>query len=329
MFIVDAMFGILAVIVVGAVHLWLVRRHLKAPFGDVRSGLFTAVAEWAAKKMDSLTGPRERTWKANILAPVEVSSQAGDYFELLRDIAYPKGFVRLLGLTGKRELEELQTNLPRLADRFEEEDIFSTWTIVDAADFGQNLAASLEALGGAFFRSNILFLRLPREGEREGELTNVIKHSAASGIGVLLHASPREKVPSRRDRAAVWLRKPAAGWELDSELGDMDLALLTGHKLKRNWGADLDVIARMEEGDDREEAEKFLKLVVELARIPNARTLTAVDGREAEAVGDSPPDLSVFPFVTQTGFNEMRRLSDQVGGVCLFALDSGEENVLV
>lgn len=48
MFIVNAAFGGIAIVVVIALHTYLVHKHIKAPFGDVRSGLFTALAEWAA-----------------------------------------------------------------------------------------------------------------------------------------------------------------------------------------------------------------------------------------------------------------------------------------
>ena len=37
-----------SVVVVLLLHAYLVRKHLKAPYGDVRSGLFAALAEWAA-----------------------------------------------------------------------------------------------------------------------------------------------------------------------------------------------------------------------------------------------------------------------------------------
>lgn len=46
--------GLLGAVVVLAVYTHLVHKHLRAPFGDVRSGLFVAVAEWAARKVAGL-----------------------------------------------------------------------------------------------------------------------------------------------------------------------------------------------------------------------------------------------------------------------------------
>jgi solute carrier family 12 (sodium/potassium/chloride transporter), member 2 len=130
MFIVNPVFGIFALLVVLSLHAYLVKKHLKAPYGDVRSGLFAALAEWAAKKMETLAGPFEKTWKANLLVPVEISDQAERIYRLLRDVAYPKGFVRLLGLTGKRKEGELTETLPALAERFLDDGVFATWTVV-------------------------------------------------------------------------------------------------------------------------------------------------------------------------------------------------------
>ncbi|MFW5684980.1 MAG: Na-K-Cl cotransporter, partial [Spirochaetota bacterium] len=82
-------------------HAFLVRRHLP-PYSDVRSGLFVALAGWAAKKRRDLTASRERTWKANLLVPVQISAQARELYPLVRCIAAPRGFVRIVGLTGKQ-----------------------------------------------------------------------------------------------------------------------------------------------------------------------------------------------------------------------------------
>jgi len=67
MIVVNSTFSILAIGVVLIIHTVLIRHHLEALFGDVRSGLFVAVAEWAAKKTGELSAARERTWKANLL----------------------------------------------------------------------------------------------------------------------------------------------------------------------------------------------------------------------------------------------------------------------
>ncbi len=329
MFIVNPVFSIASVMVVIAIHAWLIRRHLKAPFGDVRSGLFAAVAEWAAKKMENLAGPRERTWKANLLIPVEDSSEASRHFDLLRDIAYPKGFVRLLGLTGKREKGELEENLPKLADNFNSNGVFSAWSVVSAAQFSENLAAGMEALGGAFFTSNLIFLRLPKEKKREDEIKNIIEYADLQHMGVIISADENLKKDYDKNALAMLLEKGDSGWEATMELGNMDLALLAAYKLKRNWKAELHLLARINHADEKDKARNFLRSLSELARIPNAEIHICHQEEEKEELDRFNPSMCILPFNAKTPFEKIRSVSERLARPCLFTMDSGKENALV
>ncbi len=128
---------ILAAVVM--IHAYLVKKQLEAPYSDVRSGLFMAMAEWAAKKADDIVGSRERTWIANMLVPVQRPEAAEGLFELLRDLTRPKGFVRLLGLSDHQAEAELQTGLAERVERFKAENVFTSWTVVQAAEFHENM----------------------------------------------------------------------------------------------------------------------------------------------------------------------------------------------
>ncbi|MDX1679011.1 amino acid permease, partial [Arsukibacterium sp.] len=98
MFIINAVFSLIALALVIAIYLALMRKKLTAPTGDVRSGLFTATAEWAARKVKLTQGVSERAWKPNILLPVEDPHRLRGSFELVEQLAYPMGSVKLLGL---------------------------------------------------------------------------------------------------------------------------------------------------------------------------------------------------------------------------------------
>ncbi len=49
--------GLVALAVVIAVYGYLTRRDIEPPYGDVRSGMFVAIAEWAVKRATRLRGP--------------------------------------------------------------------------------------------------------------------------------------------------------------------------------------------------------------------------------------------------------------------------------
>jgi hypothetical protein len=247
----------------------------------------------------------------------------------LRDVSRPKGFVRLLGLTGKREAEVLEESLPELAAEFQDHNVFCSWTVVDAATFSDNLSAGMEALGGAFFSSNMLFLRLSGDAERREQVARIVRHAEQQGMGVLLYVGEPDEVPERGERVAVWMDRPGDDWEPGMDLGNNDLALLTAYKLKRNWSGQLHLVARVRDAAFQEQARDFLRSVVELARIPNARVRVQEPDGEAETVRDVQPDLCLFPFDASTPFEEMERLRERVGTPCIFAMDSGLENALV
>ncbi len=95
-------------IVVVSTYIVLLRRHLNASFGDVRSGLFFAIAEWAARHVTLIETPSERVWKPNLLVPTQNSQKVRGWYRLLLDIAYPTGSIKLLGIAPSNQADELE-----------------------------------------------------------------------------------------------------------------------------------------------------------------------------------------------------------------------------
>jgi hypothetical protein len=328
MFIVNRYFGVLALSVVLVLHAWLIRRHLRAPFGDVRSGLFVAIAEWAAMKAESLTGPRERAWKANLLVPVEVSDEVRRLSGLLRDIAYPKGFVRLLGLTERRTYRELTETLPDFSSSLQEQGVFSSWTVVDAASFSENLAAGMQALRGAFFKSHLLFLRMPLNRDRNDDLRRIIGEARKYHVGICLLAGALDDLTGNERIISVWLTQPSSNWKIGTDLGEMDLGLLIAYKLKRNWRADLYLRAVIVNEKDRQAASDYLKTVAELARIPNANLGVVLASEQAAEMKEIHSDIHILQLPEDPDFSRLQHEYESSGASCLFTMDSDKENAL-
>jgi hypothetical protein len=332
MFIVNPVFGAIAIAVVLVIHAVLIKRHLKAPFGDVRSGLFVAVAEWAAKKMDELTASRERAWKANLLVPVQEPAQVAEMTELIEGIAYPRGFLKLVGLTGRTDTEALQSRLPGLSEHFQQGGIFSSWTVISAAAFGDNLRAGIQAFGGTFFRPTVLLLQVPTDPSRDGEVDDIVATAVANGIGVVLVGGDAA-VETEGAAINVWFRDRGPKWDIEMDLGNQDLAVLVGYKLKRNQGAALRLVA--EAGDRRQAAGDFLTKLADLARIPNAECVTV--GQPPDAEGEVPDAtlsqvreaaINIMPVGREPDLDALRHLCERDGGLWLFTHDSGEESAL-
>ena len=327
MLIVNPLFGVAAIGVVLALHAYLVRKHLRAPFGDVRSGLFTALAEWGAKKVAVALGPRAKTWKANLLVPAQDSRQVERLYGLLRDLAAPKGFVRLLGLTGRRDYDEMTDHLPELAERFQDDDVFANWTVVEAGSFSDNLAAGIEALGGAFFRSSVVVLRFPDSEERAREIVRLVTDARRYGLGVALLSGTDGEL-AREGGVHLVLDRPEGGWKLGRDLGESDLALLLAYKLKKSWSARLSVTALVGSEDEAAEAEDYLRAATELARVPNAELATVCDETELGSAPGRRVRLTLFSIDERPDLGRIEERSRAAGTPCLFVLDSGTENAL-
>ncbi|MCA9684868.1 MAG: hypothetical protein KC457_21975, partial [Myxococcales bacterium] len=93
MFIVNPTFSLIAVGLVLAMYLWM----LKAGMGrggaeDVRSGFFVAFAHWAATKVaDFGMMNAARGWKPNLLVPVSDAATLRGEYRLLRALCRPEG----------------------------------------------------------------------------------------------------------------------------------------------------------------------------------------------------------------------------------------------
>ena len=97
MFLINSVFAAVAVILIITVYVIQVKRRLRTPWGDVRSGLFNAIAEWAAKISAHL--PRHaKTWKPNLMIPIEEPKSWIFLMDLVRDIVFPKGTLRLFSV---------------------------------------------------------------------------------------------------------------------------------------------------------------------------------------------------------------------------------------
>lgn len=327
MFVVNPVFSLVAVAVVLGIHGVLIRRHLEAPFGDVRSGLFVALAEWAAQKVGSIPVSRERTWKANLLVPVEDPGELRHRLGLYRDLAFPNGFIKVVGLTDVEGGHELQLELEEICRRLEDEGVRANGTVISSATFAENLGAGVEAFGGTFFRPNVLILNLPDEAERRRKMGHVLEIARKERIGAALLVEPPEGSPYQRESVNVWFRDAGVGWDLNMKSANQDLAVLLGYKLKENWEASLRLVAMEDDPEKDEAARRFLEDLAELGRLPEAEILIA---RSREGRGYEAPraDLNLLPLPEEPDFQEMSQVARDLRAPCLFTLDSGKESAL-
>ena len=328
MFIINPIISLLSVAVVVIFYGLLTHRKMDAPFEDVRSGLFVALSEWAAKKVTEMPTMQARAWKPNLLVPIEDIRPLRGAFSLIETLTYPRGSVKLLGLKRIGAAEPLQEQLGHLTRAFRERGVFSSSMIVDNRSFSDGIITSMQVLQGAFFRPNIVFLHLPPTPEKEEPYGRIIRQASALHLGLLVHAPHPQTGLGQRRSINVWIRDRSPDWQLRWDFGNLDLSVLSAYKLMRNWRADMRVITVISDAKEEARAHAFMNQLVDLARIPDTQVLIAT-GSFAEYVPQAPQaDLNIFGLVPEPDFAFMRRMVKATSSTCLFVQDSGQENVL-
>ncbi|MCA1784003.1 MAG: hypothetical protein LC679_18090 [Intrasporangiaceae bacterium] len=299
MFVINPVFSLIAIAVVVAFYTYLTRQRLAAPYGDVRSSLFVAVAEWAVKK----------------------ASRVG-----IHDIASPKGSLTIMGLAAPDSIEQLTGSLTEAAGQFRDEEVFATETVVETDGFANGFLAGMGALRGAFFRPNTVFLPIPGLGTPMDDRRTVIERARDYGLGTILFTDHPRAGLGRRQMINVWLRN--ASWERGHEVAELDLLLLLGFKLQRNWDGRVRLLTVVPTIEEKPEATAELHRLIDLARLRETEPY-AIAGNFEDALDRAPQtDVSLFGLPADIDFDWMRRVVDRTRSASLFVRGSGEENAL-
>lgn len=329
MFIINPIFSLVSIVLVAALYFILMRRKLTSPFGDVRSGLFTAIAEWGAKQVKMIQGTSERAWKPNILLALEDPQRLRGTFELITHLAYPMGSLKLLGVSKSGEVDSLRQKLFDSQQAFVDNGIFTTTTVLESDDYPSAVRVGLQALGGSFFRPNLLLLDLPKDKNTHQSLTDLIAEAKLQKMGVALLVQHDDAGLGRRKRVNLWIPDMGPLWELEMEFANLDLAILLAYRMMDSWDAKLTVIGAVNNHTEKQKAEMFLTRLVELARLPADTAAHVADGDFGRYASSAPEaDLNVFPLPEKFEADFLWSLRDATNSSCIFTQDSGDESAL-
>ncbi len=316
----------------------LVRRRLEPKHGDVRSGLFMALAEWAAKQVIQLPESTEHIWKPNILLPATDTETLLGSYPLIKSIVYPNGTLSVLGMRVEEDehalLDDLEQKeqeyelsmLPNLVDKFGKDGIFTNYSEVNATDYVQGLCVSTQAIEGQFFHPNTLFVPAGPEQFSDDEVERVVKTATKERSGLIWYAKHRNIGLGSEDEIHVWIPDEIVEYEDLYSERPFDLALLIAYRLQRNWSGTLYLRVCTSE-EDRESARYFLKKLLYEARFSgDVRTSTK---SYEDALHASPKgDVHIVPFRDTEELRETAELTEDVERTFLFVMDSGKEDVL-
>lgn len=334
MFILNPIFSLVALGIVFAFYTILIRKELTSKKSDVRSGLFTAVAQWATKRSNELSSKREaRAWQPELLVPVESAKEVRGIYRLVYALIHPKGSIKILGMETEAHGKQLRKSLPELVKTFQKAKLSVSYTFVDGKNFGNMVGISMEALDMAFFKPNIIFLTIFKNKALQEKYIPILEASRIHRWGLLLFA-PFEQVGLGIEKTInVWFDQIPLSWEENMDLGNNDLSVLIALIIRKNWNARLNLIKtlRPEEELPRDKWQQILNRIIELARIPK-QTKIIIINRSPDMWSKAPlADLNIIeiPQKEDLQIERLMEIPQKLRASCLFTSDSGNESALV
>ena len=272
-----------------------------------------------------------RAWKPNVLVPVQDPAALRGEHGLLLDVCRPEGTLKILGLATVETAAEMTPRIAGQGLAFRRDALFTTWSIIDTADFVTGICAGLQALGSAFFRPNVLFLRLPDEPARYDSFEGVIAEAKRLQVGVMLWAPHTKAGLGQRRVVNLWVRAGDPRGDVAEALRETaaNLAILTAFRLARAWRAELNVISVVESDDGVAAARDYLATLRELCRLPRTAVSRVLVGAFEDAVAHGPDaDIEIIGLRVGVALEHARELVLRTRASCLFTADSGHESAV-
>ncbi|MEO1267896.1 MAG: Na-K-Cl cotransporter [Myxococcota bacterium] len=321
-------FGLVALIFVLIIYVGLVSRRLDTPYETVRSGLFVNLAGWAARKVASLPDSTERSWKPDLLVPVQTMAELTGIFRLLRALTAPKGSVKVVGLATEPDTEFPRGDLQALTADFEQDGVYASTSAMAAPDYGRGTVYSMAILAGGFFPPNVVFINL--HGKQMEYLMAIQAEARLHQVGLAIYAGHAEAGLGRERVINLWVRDQSPDWKLSLKMASIDLSLLLALQLQQSWrGARMRLICVVNNEAKAEDARRYLEELGEEARIPGHTEIVVTVGSFSATVDQAPrADINMFGLPPDLDTAWMTGMTARTNTSCIFVRAGGKESAL-
>ncbi|MCK5075980.1 MAG: amino acid permease, partial [Calditrichia bacterium] len=320
MFLIDPIFSVIAISIIVSLYVYLAKKGLKAEWGDVRGGMFLALAERAARI--AIKFPRHQiSWKPDLLLPVEDPKIWAGPLLFIKNICSPSGSVYAVTIKEKVD-NEMDEDLKKLIAPLEDEGLLTSTAIIEDSNFLHGTGVVMQTLKNFAFRPNLLFLTIGGNTKKDKIINNLYKQAQKNQLGVmLLRQHPRVAFGMQRD-VNLWLRDRSPNWHL---------AVLISLQLQLNWNGKINLITVASDENDIDYLYYFLEKLSDQARFPSMTEFHVLVGNFRDSLPEAPKaDINIFGLSgTNIPFEFIREIPGLTNTSCLFVMDSGKENALV
>lgn len=304
----------------------LSRIHLKTPFEDVRSGLFTAFSEWAAKHTASISHKQERAWKPNLLLPVTNPINVMGSYSIIRDLTQPRGSITLLGITTKLNTKELSDQLDNIVQSFAKSDIFCSQSVMTTDTVAQGVNYANQAFKSAFFRPNIVFLPLNDDEQIQNDYPAIVTEASNLNLGVILFHISSHALYGKQQHIIIWIEEEDFDYITNKNAGNLDLALLIAYKLHLNWRGSIQLIAIAGDKETQHRQDIQMLNIQDLSRLPIASITSIIGNLKTEVIKNTKGDINIFILKNDASIFDIQSFVQQHEITALYIKDSNLEN---
>ncbi|MBU2906316.1 amino acid permease [Arenibacter algicola] len=332
MFVLNVIVALFSLIFIVLFYLYLVKMNIKSAAGDSRSGLFTALAEWATKKTNSLRQEREvRSWRPDLLIPVTMPKELRSSFKLIHSIIYPKGSVKILALRNENETEQrnMENFLKNAVKKFKESDLSVSYSVIDNTDFNTTVNVSMQSLNAAFFKPNIIFISIDTATSNLSYYNKLIADTKKNNFGMIIYIPFATASLAIEKSINLWMTNIPVDWKETFSVNNNNLSALTSLLICRNWKGNIDVHI-LNNNPDLIFGENDIEDLKTMVRFPKRTIIKTHEGNLLENVSkEKNADVNIFNIEEGVTIDDMVKIVNDSRISAVFCSDSDFENVLV
>lgn len=332
MFILNVLVALFSLIFIVIFYLYLVRMNIKSAAGDSRSGLFTALAEWATKKTNALRPQREvRSWRPDLLIPMTTTKELRSSYKLIHSIIYPKGSIKILSLRHENEMEQrnIESFLRNAIQKFKESEVSASYTVIDNTDFNTTINVSMQSLNAAFFKPNIVFVSVDTLGSNFSYYDRLLLDAKKNSFGTIIYIPFSTASLAIEKSINLWMTNIPVDWKETFSVRNNNLSTLIALLIRRNWQGSIEVNI-LNNNPNMHITPTDIEDLKTMVRFPKRTNISIRQGDLLENVKkERNTDVNIFSIENGMAIETMVKMVNESRISAIFCADSEFENVLV
>lgn len=332
MFVINVIVALTSLILIFIFYFYLVNLKLKSEAGDSRSGLFTALAEWATKKSSNLSPQKEvRSWRPDLLIPMTFPKEIRSSFKLIHSIISPNGSVKILSLFNENpeEQKNIELFLENASQKFKESGITVSYAFVENRELNTTINISMQSLNAAFFKPNIIFVSVDTGNVNLDFYNKLISDVKKNNFGMVIYIPFSTASLAIEKNINLWLTNIPDNWKQTFDIGDNDLSTLISLLICKNWKGEIDAHI-VNNNLNLKFSEPDIEDIKSMIRFPKDTKISVKEGNLLSHVKQyRNADVNIFSVDANMSTADMINIVNESRISGIFCVDSNLENVSV